>query len=624
MRTSIRLSVAAALALVIASCSGEPTGSVPQFSSQQATTITAEKTADGLLTKVWPWTIEKTASPAELSLFRGDEGTSEFEVTATRGDSIPVFSVAGEVCVNNTGSDPTESLTIVDQVQYSVSGGAFQDLAGATVTIVPETQLGGGESGCYPYDVPFDTVADATYRNISGVTITNLDGSVGTPAGPADTVDLTLATDFTGEVNGEVNVQDTNGQAWTFSDTGTQTYEQTYACDDNAGDNENTATIVETEAEAKATVAVTCYALDVAKTAATEFTRTWQWTLEKMSDTLALTIPAGFPYVVEYSVMPAATPVDGDAKVSGAITVTNPAPMDAKLLSVVDTAVTDIPLAVTCAGVTFPVTLATDEKLECTYEGDLPELTVRDNVATAELQNVSYDASGTPTETGATAFTGSAEISFGDPANQVDTCIDVTDDQYGALGTACVNELPKAFTYSITWGPFQTCGVHDAVNTASFTTNDTGATGSDGWTVSVNVPCGPNCTLSQGYWKNHSEYGPAKYDATWALLPNGADTPFFDSGLSWLQAMRTPPKGGNAFFILARQYAAAWLNGLRGANVSDVASDIQRAAELLDEYDGNPEAMGMIEGDVRREFIHIAETLDDFNNGRLGPGKCDD
>jgi hypothetical protein len=45
---------------------------------------------------------------------------------------------------------------------------------------------------------------------------------------------------------------------------------------------------------------------------------------------------------------------------------------------------------------------------------------------------------------------------------------------------------------------------------------------------------------------------------------------------------------------------------------------------LLDEYDDDPEAMDMIEGDVRREFIDIAETLDDFNNGRLGPGSCDD
>jgi hypothetical protein len=87
--------------------------------------------------------------------------------------------------------------------------------------------------------------------------------------------------------------------------------------------------------------------------------------------------------------------------------------------------------------------------------------------------------------------------------------------------------------------------------------------------------------------------------------------------------MRTPPKGGNAFFILARQYAAAWLNGLRGADVSAVAAEIQRAAELLDEYDGDPNGMEMIGGDVRKEFIRIAETLDDFNNGKIGPGSCD-
>ena len=380
---------------------------------------------------------------------------------------------------------------------------------------------------------------------------------------------------------------------------------------------------METGDEAGATVVVTCYALDVTKTAETEFTRTWVWTLDKTSEVSALTVPAGFPFAVDYSVTPDATSSDSDAKVAGTITVTNPAPMAAKVLSVADAATPDVTLAVTCEGATFPITLATDEKLECTYEGGLPDLSTRDNVATAELQNVTYDAEGAATETGTTAFTGSEQITFGDPTSNVDACIDVTDDQGGALGTICIGDLPKTFTYSVTWGPFETCGSYNGVNIASFTTNDTGATGSDSWTVTVNIPCGPNCTLSQGYWKNHSEYGPAKYDDTWAYLADGADTPFFDSGLSWLETMRTPPKGGNAFFILARQYAAAWLNGLRGADVSAVAAEIQRAADLLDQYDGNPDGMDSIEGGVRKEFIQLAETLDYFNNGRIGPGKCD-
>ncbi len=615
-----RFSPIAALLVFVAACTSEPTATDPQLALQQATTITADSmTAEGSLIEAFPWTLEKSGSPAEFALFRGDVGTSEFTVKATRGDPFDVFSVAGKACATNTGADPTEGLTVAVKVQFSVSGGAFEDLAGASVTVVPETQLGPGEKACYPYEIPFDHVTDATYRSIAVFTITNLTGTTPDPL----SADFDRPTGYTGQLNPSVNVQDSGGQSWAFDDTGTQTYEQTFACDDDAGDNANTATIVETGDEASATVALTCYALDVAKTAVSEFTRTWEWTLDKTSDVAALTVPAGFRFAVDYSVTPAATFVDGDAKVSGTITVTNPAPMAAKVLSVADAATTAIPLTVVCEGVTFPVTLATDEKLECTYAGDLPDLSTRDNVATAELQNVTYDAEGAATETGTTAFSGTEQIDFGDPTYNVDTCIDVTDDQGGSLGTVCLGDLPKTFTYTLTWGPFETCGNYDGVNIASFTTNDTGATGSDSWTVAVNIPCGPNCTLSQGYWKNHSEHGPAKYDETWAYLPDGADTPFFDSGLSWLETMRTPPKGGNAYFILARQYAAAWLNGLRGANVSAVAAEIQRAAELLDQYDGNPDGMDLVEGDVRKEFIQIAETLDYFNNGRIGPDKCD-
>ena len=49
-------------------------------------------------------------------------------------------------------------------------------------------------------------------------------------------------------------------------------------------------------------------------------------------------------------------------------------------------------------------------------------------------------------------------------------------------------------------------------------------------TIHVDVHCETGCTLTQGYWKTHSTYGPAsKPDATWNLLPGGLgpDTVFF-------------------------------------------------------------------------------------------------
>ena len=99
-----------------------------------------------------------------------------------------------------------------------------------------------------------------------------------------------------------VIVEDSAGQTWTFEDSGSESYETTFACDDNVGTNENVVTIVETGQTASATVEVACHALTVSKTAVTEFTRTFAWEVQKTSDTTHLTLPAGFPWEVAYSV----------------------------------------------------------------------------------------------------------------------------------------------------------------------------------------------------------------------------------------------------------------------------------------------------------------------------------
>ena len=114
------------------------------------------------------------------------------------------------------------------------------------------------------------------------------------------------------------------------------------------------------------------------------------------------------------------------------------------------------------------------------------------------------------------------------------------------------------------------------INIASFTTNDTGTTGSSSWTVDINVPCAGGCSLTPGYWKTHSEFGPAPYDDTWAQLPNGASTPFYLSGKTYYQVLWTAPQG-NAYYILAHAFIAAKLNGLNGADTSAISSQLDWA-----------------------------------------------
>jgi hypothetical protein len=54
-----------------------------------------------------------------------------------------------------------------------------------------------------------------------------------------------------------IHVDDTNGYSWTFSSSGSVTYDKTFTCADE-GENVNTATIRETGQSASATVTVTC------------------------------------------------------------------------------------------------------------------------------------------------------------------------------------------------------------------------------------------------------------------------------------------------------------------------------------------------------------------------------
>lgn len=202
----------------------------------------------------------------------------------------------------------------------------------------------------------------------------------------------------------------------------------------------------------------------------------------------------------------------------------------------------------------------------------------------------------------------------------VDECIDVTDSLEGDLGTVCVEDLPKtnSYTHQIT---AEECGEWTVHNVASFETNDTGATGEDDHDVAVTEECQTGCTLTQGYWKTHSEKGPAPYDETWAMLPNGADTTFFLSGKSWHEVFNTPP-AGNSYYSLAHQYAAAALNELNGADTTAVSAEMAAAKTFLETY--TPAQVSAAKKTLGAEATALAGVLDSYNNGLIGPGHCDE
>ncbi len=361
------------------------------------------------------------------------------------------------------------------------------------------------------------------------------------------------------------------------------------------------------------------YEVDVEKTAETSFTRTWTWTIAKTADQTDLVLAPGQQFPVTYWVDVDASSQDSDWAVSGEIWVENNTPFPAAVTSVDD--VISGPIAPTVNCPPLPTVLNPGDSLHCTYSADLPDGS--DRVNTATVDTIGRVGGGEAT----------ADVIFGDPTSEIDEEIDVDDDQAGFLGTVDASLVPASFHYPNGVGPFtdQQCGDQLVKNTATFTTTDPGTQGSDMWTVQVFVDCVPTggCTLTQGYWKTHSEHVPAPYDDNWALLANGADTPFFNSGQTYFEVLWTPPQRGNAWYILAHQYIAAELNVLNGAAIPPaVLADWTAAGALLQQWDadgpGTPGENLVPRGPARNAAIALAGSLADYNEGTTGPGHCDE
>jgi hypothetical protein len=117
------------------------------------------------------------------------------------------------------------------------------------------------------------------------------------------------------------------------------------------------------------------------------------------------------------------------------------------------------------------------------------------------------------------------------------------------------------------------------------------------------------CTYTQGYYKNKGS----------GLLPAGN---FFLSGQSWHGVLDTPPKGGDAYYILAHQYIAAVINAKTASTTAAVGAAIAGSTTYFGTATpGNWSANGSY---GKEQLTGWADVLDGYNNGKAGPGHCDD
>ena len=599
---------------------------------QSGTTLTATKTAAGNWTRTFTWTIDKSVAPETLNMFKGDSGDATYTIAVTKDNGTDAYFVTGEICVTNGGAFATQDLKITDELQYKIGRGQFQTLSLNPVDLKDFAVLEPGESHCYAYNIPFTPVADAAYRNVAHITITNHAGYIPggnncpgpelCPFGPDPKADFARPAS-PALINDSVQVDDSNGESWSFTDSDSVSYAKTFSCDSDQGTHGNTATIRVKDGQSdSASVNVNCFALQVTKDASTSFDRTFSWQLSKSADQSSLLLALNQSFLVNYAVAASVTgSTDSNWAVNGNIAIHNPAPIDATLNDVADTMSDFGAVSVDC-GVTFPYTLAAGADLNCTYASALPDASGHTNTATATLQN---------TPSGTTAFSGTANVEFGSATvTNIDTCITVDDSLNGALGTVCLADAPKTFAYSYQVGPFAVCGDRTINNTAAFVTNDTGATGSASAAVTANVPCATGCSLTIGYWKTHAGFGPqadmvTRHLPQWLGTASGAKSQNVTTAALAVQFLSFNGSnnvfdGSNGINKLYAQLLGTKLNVANGADSSAVASTISAADAFL--ANNNSTNWGGLTRAQKNQVNSWMSTLDNYNNGLIGPGHC--
>lgn len=343
------------------------------------------------------------------------------------------------------------------------------------------------------------------------------------------------------------------------------------------------------------------YNVDVTKTAQTSFDRTYGWTVAKTANPTSVVLSTGQVQGVAYKVVATRDEgVDSNWAVGGTVTLTNRWPVAAGV-----TSLTDILSDGTVAKLDCPTTVVPAKgSLQCTYSAPVSSGAAGVNTASA---SVSFAGKNRTAE-------GTAPYAFGAPTVESDKCATITDSLKGDLGQTCES---KTYDYTLQVGPYDTPGDHKVVNTATLVTKDTGTTTDSTATVDVQVPSlNSGCTLTQGYWKTHSDQGPAPYDDAWKKLGDlEEETPFYASGQTWLQVFNTSPKG-NAYYILAVQYMAATLNVANGASATpEVTKAIADAKAIFEVSTGTAVA----DANTAKS---LATVLAAYNEGKVGPGHC--
>lgn len=442
--------------------------------------LTVTKTAAPHFVRTFTWEIEKLVDSTRIDLAAGEHATFHYTVSVTHDAGTDSgFSASGVIAVSNPNDVAVTGVTVSDRLDGCMITGSHDD-----VTIAPGTTE-------FNYSCEWNE-DPGVVANVATVTVA--DGE--TVSSQAVTIDFGTVTPHL--VDDAVTVTDTLAGPWTAlaTDGGRTSFEYANTVAAPAGtctavDNTATFTTDDSETDGSASTQVTvCGGVDltVSKTAATAFTRTYDWSIRKSADKTRVEQKNGtatFNYTVDAT---STGSVDSAWTVSGTISVTNPNDwqrVDANLADALDSAA----CTVTGGSVTVEPRGTASAAYSCTFAS--APAADGTNTATA-----TWD--GTAARTAGSSAVGTAAYAFGAPTTEVNKTVTVTDTFNGTTTTLGSLTAPasQSFTYSHTV-PNAVGGQCTAYNNTAVIT-ETGQSSSQ----MVNVCNTATGGLTIGYWQN--------------------------------------------------------------------------------------------------------------------------
>jgi hypothetical protein len=375
-----------------------------------------------------------------------------------------------------------------------------------------------------------------------------------------------------------------------------------------------------------ASCATNVWALNVTKTANTSYTRDWQWSLTKTANpNTTITIVRGSSTNIAYAVVATPNAADSAWTVRGSVTVHNPAPIPATVSALDDVLSDSTPVALQCTG-SAPYTIAGGADLICNYSIGRGSGAAGSNTATATLSN---------NNGGSTTFDGSVNYAFGNPATVLHALVTITDngattDAAGwSLSGSPVSFLfgaPRggSFVFNVMAGNVSAaCNTYATVsNTAQLSDGDhtVQASASHQLYSGACVNNINNCTLSIGFWKNHSDQLAPELPQRLGTL-GGLKTLNVLSATQAVNLLSNSGDASNGVNKLYSQMLAAKLNIFRGASPAAISSILSAADAFL--ASNNSADWGSMSKNNKTQVNNWASAFDQYNNGLTGPGHCD-